>query len=351
MPAPAPQPATPSGVYRESSLPAYLPGQGCGHDLRPGARFCAVCGRPAADDAQGTGLVAQQQAPAPGPETTAIRPVPARAEPVTPTAPATLTDRPSEKSSDGGVGFGPPGGPDASPAHGGAMPGHGSTTPRQDRRHRPPWPFVVGVVTLLAAGAAAAVFIVQPFQHNQAAASVPRTSPSAPGQRLSASATATPSSATATPSSQSAQQAAASLAGLLAQSVTDRSSTVNAVNSVSQCGPTLSQDPQILQSAAAARQRLLSQVAGLPGRSALSGQMLQALTGAWQASATADRDFAQWAQEELSQGCTQNDQADPNFQAAAAPDAQATADKKAFVNLWNPIATQYGLTSYTWNQL
>jgi hypothetical protein len=231
------------------------------------------------------------------------------------------------------------------------MPGHGGTTPRQDRRHRSRWPFAVGVVALLAVGAAVAVFIVQPFQHSQAAASASRTPRPAPGQRLSASATATPSSATVTPPSQSVQQASASLAGLLAQSVTDRSSTVNAVNSVGQCGPTLSQDPQILQSAAAARQRLLSQLASLPGRSELSGQMLQALTGAWLASATADRDFAQWAQDEVSKGCIQNDQADPNFQAAAGPDAQATTDKKAFVNLWNPVAAQYGLTSYTWNQL
>jgi hypothetical protein len=215
---------------------------------------------------------------------------------------------------------------------------------------------VIGVVLLLAAGGAATVFIGQPFHHSQAAADALRTSPPTPAQRPSASATpssatATPSSATATPSPPSAQQAAASLAGLLAQSVTDRSSTVNAVNGISQCGPTLSQDPQVLESAAAGRQRLLSQLASLPGRSALSERMLQALTGAWLASATADRDFAQWAQDELSQGCTQNDQADPNFQAATAPDAQATTDKKAFVNLWNPIAAQYGLTSYTWNQL
>ncbi len=223
--------------------------------------------------------------------------------------------------------------------------------PRQDRWHRSRWPFVVGVVALLAAGGAAAVFIVKPFQHSQDAASATRTSPPAAVQRLSASATAAPSSAAVTPSSPSAQQAAASLAGLLAQSVTDRSSTVNAVNSVSQCGPTLSQDPQILESAATSRESLLSQLASLPGRPALPGPMLQALTGAWLASATADRDFAQWAQDELSQGCTQNDQGDPNFQAAAAPDAQATTDKKAFVKLWNPIAAQYGLTSYTWNQL
>jgi len=209
---------------------------------------------------------------------------------------------------------------------------------------------VAGTVALLAAGgAAAAVFIGQPFHTNPAAAATSKAAAPVTGQPVSGAATPTlPSSAAATPSQ---QRAAESLAGLLAQSVTDRSSTVHAVNSVNQCGPTLSQDPQVFESAAASRRGLLSQLASLPGRSALSRQVLQALTGAWQASATADRDFARWAQDELSRGCTQNDQADPNFQAAAGPDAQATADKKAFVNLWNPIAAQYGLTSYAWNQL
>jgi hypothetical protein len=216
---------------------------------------------------------------------------------------------------------------------------------------------VIGVVALLAAGGAAA-FIVLPSHHSHAAAATLRTSPAAPRPSLSASAADTPSSAAVAPSSvavtpsvPSAQQAAASLAGLLTQSVSDRTSTVNAVKSISACGPTLSQGPQVFGSAAAARQQLLAQLASLPGRSALSGQMLQALTGAWQASATADQDFARWAQDELSRGCTQNDQADPNFQAARAPDNQATRDKKAFVSLWNPVAAQYGLTPYTWNQL
>ena len=230
------------------------------------------------------------------------------------------------------------------------MPPPGGTTPRQGGRHRSRWPWVAGTVALLAAGgAAAAVLIGQPFHTNPAAAGTSRAAAPVAGQPVSASPTAAlPSSAAATPSQ---QQAAESLAGLLAQSVTDRSSTVHAVNTVNQCGPALSQDPQVFERAAASRQGLLSQLAGLPGRSALSGQVLQALTGAWQASATADRDFARWARDELSRGCTQNDQADPNFQAAAGPDAQATTDKKAFVNLWNPIAAQYGLTSYAWNQL
>jgi hypothetical protein len=46
-----------------------------------------------------------------------------------------------------------------------------------------------------------------------------------------------------------------------------------------------------------------------------------------------------------------NDQADPNFQAAGGPDGRATTAKKAFVNLWNPMAAPYGLPSYRRNQL
>jgi hypothetical protein len=202
-----------------------------------------------------------------------------------------------------------------------------------------------GAIALLAAGGAAAVFIAQPLRHSHTVAGLARADAPAAERPVSASATPTP------PSQSAQQRAAENLAGLLAQSVMDRSSIVNAASSVSQCGPTLSQDPQVFENASVARQRLLSQLASLPGRSALSGQMLQALTGAWLASATADQDFARWAQDELSQGCIPGDQADPSFQAAAGPDGQATAGKKAFVNLWNPTAAQYRLPSYRWNQL
>jgi hypothetical protein len=323
------------------------PGQRCGHELRPGAQFCTVCGRRAGDDAWSTGLAAQEQVPAPAPEAAAIRLTPARPELDGLTSPATITDGPPERSSAGGVGSGPQWRwPDPLPAPGEVTPQQGGTTPRQGRRPRSRWPWVAGAVALLAAGgAAAAVFIGRPLHQGHAVAGTSRTAAPVAGQPV-------PASATPTPPSQSAQQrAAAALAGLLAQSATDHSSIVNAASSVSQCEPTLSQDPQVFENAAAARQRLLSQLASLPGRSALSGQMLKALTGAWQASATADRDFARWAQDELSQGCTRNDQADPSFQAAAGPDDRATTRKKAFVSLWNPMAAQYGLPSYRWNQL
>ncbi|MGH3182039.1 MAG: hypothetical protein ACRDOE_09055, partial [Streptosporangiaceae bacterium] len=141
------------------------------------------------------------------------------------------------------------------------------------------------------------------------------------------------------------------LASLLGQSVKDRTAITQAVNDVDQCGPNLNQDPQTFRTAATSRQNLLAQLADLSGRSALPSNMLAALTGAWQNSVKADQDFAQWSQDELSRGCTDNDQSDPNAQAAVGPDNQATTDKQDFVGMWNPVAAQYGLPSYQWNQL
>ena len=149
----------------------------------------------------------------------------------------------------------------------------------------------------------------------------------------------------------SQRTAAAGLATLLAQTAADRSSIVNAVGAVEGCTATLGQAPQVFQTAAASRQRLLQQLAGLPGRSALPAPMLQELTGAWQASAAVDQDLGRWAQDEVARGCKPGDHADANFQASGAPDVQATKDKTAFVAMWNTIAAKYGLTRYRTSQL
>ncbi len=149
----------------------------------------------------------------------------------------------------------------------------------------------------------------------------------------------------------SQRTAAAGLATLLAQTAADRSSIVNAVGAVEGCTVSLGQAPQVFQTAAASRQRLLQQLAGLPGRSALPAPMLQELTGAWQASAAVDQDLGRWAQDEVARGCKPGDHADANFQASGAPDVQATNDKTAFVARWNAIAAKYGLTRYRTSQL
>ncbi len=159
------------------------------------------------------------------------------------------------------------------------------------------------------------------------------------------------SSAVASPGPPPRQQAAQALAGLLAQSGTDRAAILQAFNAVADCSPGLSQDETIFSNAASSRQALLGQLAALPDRSALPASMLQDLTTAWQASGQADQDYASWTQDEIAQGCSTNDQSDASFQAATVPDNQATKDKKAFAALWTVIANQYGLPLYQYNQI
>ena len=159
------------------------------------------------------------------------------------------------------------------------------------------------------------------------------------------------SSALSSPALSPRQQAAQALAVLLAQSGTDRTAISKAFKAVAACSPGLSQDETIFSTAAASRQDLLGKLAALTDRSALPASMLQDLTMAWQASGEADQDFAAWTQDEISRGCSTDDQSDPSYRAVKAPDDQATAYKKAFVGQWTAIADEYGLPVYQYNQI
>ena len=157
----------------------------------------------------------------------------------------------------------------------------------------------------------------------------------------------TASGTTPSASSQDARrQAAVGLSGLLAQSVTDRAAVIDAVADVRGCGPSLHQDARAFASAASSRQRLLSRLRSLPGRSLLPAAMLHDLTVAWQASAQVDTDLAGWADDKIARGCHRNSRSDADLQASSVPESQANAGKKAFASLWNPVARRYGLTTY-----
>jgi hypothetical protein len=178
----------------------------------------------------------------------------------------------------------------------------------------------------------------------------------APASAVAPSAVSSPvsspaSSAVSSPAVTSGRQAAQALAALLAQSGTDRAAITQAFNAVAACSTGLSQDEAIFSNAASSRDVLLGQLAALPDRSALPAPMLQDLTAAWQASGQADQDFAKWTQDEISRGCSTNDQSDASYQAATAPDNQATKDKKAFAALWAAIANEYDLPLYKYNQI
>jgi hypothetical protein len=144
-----------------------------------------------------------------------------------------------------------------------------------------------------------------------------------------------------------AKQEATTLSDLLVQSASDRTAIVNAVSSISSC-QNLSGDAQTLVDAANSRQNLLNGLEGLNLSTLPSGsQLSQALAGAWTNSKASDQSYADWAGDELNNGCTINDTSDPNYQNAQSSDSQSTTEKTMFTNLWNPIATQYGLPTVT----
>jgi hypothetical protein len=242
-----------------------------------------------------------------------------------------------------------------------AFPGPGPAGGRQPR-----WPVVAGIIlaaALLGGGAGGYILIAHPFSHTPSTANnvanssqLPATSPSG-GQAPASTGPASPAAAPAGPATPAAtptpaptpaqQQAATALAGLLTQSVSDRSAINQAYNDVSGCGPLLGQDQQTFQQAASSRQSLITQLSSLPGAQSLPAAMLSDLTGAWQASGQVDQDYAQWADDENSQGCANQDYSNSSYAAAVSPNEEATSDKTAFVALWNPIAEKYGLTTYS----
>ena len=220
-----------------------------------------------------------------------------------------------------------------------------------------PWLIPAVAALVLAAIAVPVMFVAHPFGGHWPGTGPtppPATASGAPAPPASPPSAAPASPLTAAPTATataSEQQAAESLASLLAQSVADRTAVDHAYDDVRSCGPDLGTDAQVFQNAAASRQQLTSQLADLPSRPALPPQMLQELSGAWQASAAADSDYAQWSLDEGDGTCVPDDTADPNFQAASGPSEQAVQDKLAFTRLWNQLADSYGLTRYGQGQL
>ncbi len=343
---------------------------GCGHELRPGVRFCTVCGAPATEGDPQVTVRPEPSYADPEPTVTSepsgdpagpprwgspefyaqtmdargLRPPaaepasyyqPAPVEPVVYEAPAP----PSPYSPPITPPLLPPVPPGQQP------PRHGG--PRRSRG------LLVGLITFLAAAAVAAavVLIAHPFNSGTTPAAASSTATTGVPVSPTASAPVSATASASSPAEPTQEQAARNLAGLLSQSVSDRSAIVAAVNDVNTCGSNLSQDPQTFQNAATSRQNLLNQLASLPGGAALPSNMLAALTSAWQNSMQADQDFGKWAQDESSSCAPGSEATDANALAATGPDNQATTDKKTFVGIWNPIATEYHLTTYQWNQL
>jgi hypothetical protein len=184
--------------------------------------------------------------------------------------------------------------------------------------------------------------------------SAPTTGSPEAGAAAGGSSTSVPaptSTSTSTTLSPQALPQGQALTALLAQSSGSRSQVGTATAAIASCGD-LAGAQSTLTAAQATRQSLLSQLGQLD-LSALpqSTALVNALTDAWQSSATSDGAYAGWAADEQVKPCVPNDSSDPSYQRALAADGQASTAKTQFTSLWNPIATSLGLRRWQPGQL
>jgi hypothetical protein len=391
------------------------PGPGCGHPAQPGARFCPVCGQPAGaagapalpppsgpprplpPPAADTQWV-WDAPPAPGPAAPPYQAPPSQALPYQmppyqapyqpqppygqqgpgaspyggpgqgaagpgfPQGPGTMqaaggwqqapggTQAPASRPGSGGWPQGPGGGgwpqgpsdmrrtlPQMPAIGGPGDPGPGGGGPR---RRLPRGPLVPAIATGALIVVVAAIIVA-------GRGSGQGTGTAAPGAAPGAGATG--AAAPAALSAAAREQQARKLAGVLAQNSGDRAAVDNAYYAASACRD-LAADQRVFTADAAKREVLVARLAALD-HSALSPAMIADLSGGWQASAQADADYARWAAS-LEGHCRPASAASsPAYLAADGPDATATRDKIAFTRLWNPLARQYGLTTYSYSQL
>jgi serine/threonine protein kinase len=212
--------------------------------------------------------------------------------------------------------------------------------PPPQRNQRPGWLLPVVVMGVLIIAAAIAIAILVTSNGSKTPAAQKSTSPSqsvTPSQTPSTS--PTPS---ATSSADAQRKAATALDSLLTDSASNRANVVAAVTAVGNCS-----DPSgaatTLTQAANDRQAELNRLQTLD-LSALSGsnQLVGALTSSLDHSMAADQAFAAWANASI--GCSGSASQDSNYAAASDASTAATASKQQFINLWNPVARQFGLT-------
>lgn len=142
------------------------------------------------------------------------------------------------------------------------------------------------------------------------------------------------------------------IAGILSDTSSARSAVVKAVNAVGACTQNTTSGISTLQSSVQSRTSD-AQIAGqLPVGAIPGGQRLRSLlVSLLQDSAAADKGYAQWMHDIATQGCPVNTTTDSGHLAGDQASTSATQDKRNFVAQWNPLATQFGLTPYTADNL
>ncbi|MFI2368483.1 hypothetical protein [Streptomyces sp. NPDC018833] len=150
----------------------------------------------------------------------------------------------------------------------------------------------------------------------------------------------------------SAEGQARALSGLLERNEGNRGSVGEAVRRMMACPGSsgLLEVQGVFEDAASARDSLVQDLAALDV-DLLPSAMTENLESGWEASADADRAYAQLAEEVMS-GCTSGAVvASAYWDEASRANTRATAAKKDFVSDWNPLADEHGLPTMAWDEV
>lgn len=152
----------------------------------------------------------------------------------------------------------------------------------------------------------------------------------------------TPSSVPSASSSALASHQAAAVSNLLGSSGATRRTLEVAVGEVRNCGrlPRAVDQMQrvVNQRSLEYRRASALSLTALANGAAVKSDLLAALRN----SLNADRDYLAWARQERAGGCKPASQS-AAYNAAFSADSQAGTSKEAFVQVWNPVATKYGM--------
>jgi len=152
---------------------------------------------------------------------------------------------------------------------------------------------------------------------------------------------------TVAPAPANPAQEAADLNGLVQESAGARTKIVSTVASIETCSADLATAASALSAAVMTRQQVVTSLAAVPVSGLPNGAAMRAaMTTGLNDSVAADHDYQAWlAGITATGGCQGQTQAphDGNWQAAQSASNAATNAKQTFANLWNPVATSYGL--------
>jgi hypothetical protein len=132
----------------------------------------------------------------------------------------------------------------------------------------------------------------------------------------------------------------------LARSASVRPAIQPAIDGVRTCSQTPASGQASMQQAINTRQDILNGLRTLsPSGLASGAQLISTLTAAMQQSVTADRHYQNWMADFA---CGSDSSQNTNYLAGQNASAEATAAKKAFLDIWNPMAPRYGQKTYSY---